>query len=49
MGPDVSAMSAAELAGLKVESLTDEQLEQAFQAAQKLDAERFGGVVRAAV
>jgi tetratricopeptide (TPR) repeat protein len=38
-GPDVSAMSAAELAGLKVESMTDEQLEQAFQAAQKLDAE----------
>ncbi|HVS35986.1 MAG TPA: tetratricopeptide repeat protein [Gemmataceae bacterium] len=35
---DVNAMSAAELAGLKTESLTDEQLEQAFQAAQKLDA-----------
>ena len=35
---DVSAMSAAELAGLKAESLTDEQLEQAFHAAQKLDA-----------
>ena len=31
-------MGAAELAGLKVESLSDEQLEQAFQAAQKLDA-----------
>ena len=37
--PDVSAMSAAELAGLKIESLTDDQLEQAFQAAQKLDAQ----------
>ncbi len=36
--PDVSAMSAAELAGLKAESLSDQQLEQAFQAAQKLDA-----------
>ncbi len=36
---DVSGMNAAELAGLKVESLTDEQLEQAFVAAQKLDAD----------
>jgi tetratricopeptide (TPR) repeat protein len=34
---DVSAMSAAELTGLNIETLTDEQLEQAFQAAQKLD------------
>jgi len=32
-------MNAAELAGLKVESMTDEQLEQALTAAQKLDAE----------
>ena len=31
-------MGAAELAALQAESLTDEQLEQAFQAAQKLDA-----------
>jgi tetratricopeptide (TPR) repeat protein len=36
---DVSGMNAAELAGLKIEALTDEQLEQAFVAAQKLDAE----------
>jgi tetratricopeptide (TPR) repeat protein len=36
---DVSAMNAAELAGLKVESMTDEQLEQAWSAAQKLGAE----------
>ena len=36
--PAVSAMSAAELGALNVESLTDEQLEQAFQAAQRLDA-----------
>ena len=35
---DVSAMSAAELGGLNIETLTDDQLEQAFQAAQKLDA-----------
>jgi tetratricopeptide (TPR) repeat protein len=36
---DVRGMNATDLAGLKVESLTDEQLEQAFVAAQKLDAE----------
>jgi tetratricopeptide (TPR) repeat protein len=36
---DVSGMNAAELAGLKVESISDEQLEQALAAAQKLDAE----------
>ncbi|HBI41870.1 MAG TPA: hypothetical protein DDY78_03310, partial [Planctomycetales bacterium] len=36
---DVSGMNAVELAGLKVESMTDEQLEQALTAAQKLDAE----------
>jgi hypothetical protein len=35
---DVSAMGAAELGGLRVEGLPDEQLEQAYQAAQKLDA-----------
>jgi predicted Zn-dependent protease len=35
---DVAAMSAAELAGLKPDSLGDEQLERAYQAAQKLDA-----------
>jgi tetratricopeptide (TPR) repeat protein len=35
---DVSAMGAAELAALKPESLPDEQLEQAYQAALRLDA-----------
>jgi tetratricopeptide (TPR) repeat protein len=41
-GPlDVAAMGTAELAALKVEALTNEQLEQAYQAAQKLDAEEI--------
>ena len=44
---DVSAMSAAELGGLNVESLTDEQLEQAFHAAQKLDAGDLAAPLRA--
>ena len=35
---DISAMSAAELSGLTLESLAPAQLEQAWQAAQKLDA-----------
>jgi tetratricopeptide (TPR) repeat protein len=35
---DVAAMGAAELGGLQVEALPDEQLEQAYHAAQKLDA-----------
>ncbi len=43
---DVAAMGTPELAALQVETLTDEQLEQAFQAAQRLDADdlakRFG-------
>ncbi len=34
-------MNAAELAGLKIESLSDEHLEQAFHAAQKIDAEEL--------
>ena len=42
-GPDVSAMNAAELAALPVESLSDEQLEKAYQAAQKLDAGEVSG------
>src|SRR5262249_47732824 len=42
-GPDVTAMGAAELAALKAEALSDEQLEQAFQAAQKLDAQELSG------
>jgi tetratricopeptide (TPR) repeat protein len=37
-GPDIPAMGAAELAGLNPEGLTLEQLEQAYQVAQKLDA-----------
>ncbi len=38
---DVSRLNAAELAGLKVESMSDDQLEQAWAAAQKLDAEEL--------
>jgi tetratricopeptide (TPR) repeat protein len=38
---DIPAMGTAELAGLSVEGLTFEQLEQAYQAAQKLDAEEL--------
>ena len=37
-GPDVNAMGAAELAGLNAGTLSDEQLEQAFRAALRLDA-----------
>jgi tetratricopeptide (TPR) repeat protein len=37
-GPDIAAMGAPELAGLALEMLSDQQLEQAYQAAQKLDA-----------
>jgi hypothetical protein len=40
-GPDVAAMGAAELAALKVEGLSEGQLEQALQAAQKLDAQEL--------
>jgi tetratricopeptide (TPR) repeat protein len=40
---DVSAMSAAELAALKPESLANEQLEQAYQAALQLDARELAG------
>lgn len=36
--PDISAMSAAELASLGVDTLGDDQLEQAYQTAAKLDA-----------
>jgi tetratricopeptide (TPR) repeat protein len=46
---DVSAMGAAELAALKPEALADEQLEQAYQAAYRLDANElaahFAGVL----
>jgi tetratricopeptide (TPR) repeat protein len=40
---DVSAMSAAELAALSIDSLTDDQIEQAYQAALKLDARDLAG------
>src|SRR5262249_21742689 len=36
--PAIEGMGAAELAGLKIELLNDEQLESAYQTAQKLDA-----------
>jgi tetratricopeptide (TPR) repeat protein len=35
---NIPSMNSAELGALKVETLSDEQLEQAFQTAQKLDA-----------
>ncbi len=38
---DVAGMGSAELAGLDAASLTDEQLEHAYQAAVKLDAEEL--------
>ena len=40
---DVSALGAPELAALKPESLSDEQLEQAYQAAFRLDAQELAG------
>ncbi len=39
---DLSALGAPELATLKVETLSDEQLQQALQAAQRLDAHEIG-------
>ncbi|MFO0841126.1 MAG: tetratricopeptide repeat protein [Gemmataceae bacterium] len=38
---DVSAMGAAELAALKPESLSEDQLEKAYQAAYRLDAQEL--------
>ncbi len=40
---DFGAISAAELAGVAVEPLSDAQLEEAFQAALKLDAQDLAG------
>jgi tetratricopeptide (TPR) repeat protein len=40
---EIEALSAADLAGLQPESLTDEQVEQAYRAAQKLDAGELAG------
>ena len=42
-GPDLSAMSAAELAQVPAETLPAEQLEQAFQTAVHLDARELAG------
>jgi tetratricopeptide (TPR) repeat protein len=42
-GPDIGGMSAAELAGLAVEGLPNDQLERAYQAAIKLDARELAG------
>jgi predicted Zn-dependent protease len=42
-GPDVSGMDANGLAALNVDALSDEQLGQAWQAAQKLDAQELAG------
>jgi tetratricopeptide (TPR) repeat protein len=39
---DITALGAPELAALKPEGLSDEQLRQAFQAAQRLDAHEIG-------
>jgi tetratricopeptide (TPR) repeat protein len=38
---DLSALGAAELAALKPQTLSDEQLEQAYQAAHRLDAQEL--------
>jgi tetratricopeptide (TPR) repeat protein len=40
---DIGSMSAAELAALSLDSLSDGQLEQAFQGALKLDAKELAG------
>jgi tetratricopeptide (TPR) repeat protein len=40
---DIGSMSAAELAGLSLDSLSELQLEQAFQGALKLDAKELAG------
>ncbi len=42
-GPDFAAMSVADLAGVSAESLADDQLERAYQAAVKLDARELAG------
>jgi tetratricopeptide (TPR) repeat protein len=46
---DIGAMSAGELAALRPEPLTDEQAEQAYQAALKLDARDLAGVFATAL
>lgn len=42
-GPDITAMGAAELAGLPIDTLAENQLEQAYQTALKLDARELAG------
>jgi tetratricopeptide (TPR) repeat protein len=42
--PDFSSLSTAELARLDLEALSDEALEQAYQAARKLDAQEIATV-----
>jgi tetratricopeptide (TPR) repeat protein len=42
-GPDVEAMGVAELGALAPESLADDQLEKAYQAALRLDARELAG------
>jgi tetratricopeptide (TPR) repeat protein len=37
-GPNIAAMNATDLASLNLETLTDAQMEEAFQTAQKVDA-----------
>ncbi|MBI3407263.1 MAG: tetratricopeptide repeat protein [Planctomycetes bacterium] len=41
--PDIAAMGATELLGLNVDELAEAQLEEAFQAAMKLDARDLAG------
>jgi hypothetical protein len=42
-GPDIAAMSAAELSGLNAGDLADDKLEAAYQTASKLDAKDLAG------
>ena len=42
-GTDIGAMNAPELAALQIEPLSDEQLERAYQAAYRLDAQELAG------
>lgn len=41
--PDIASLSAAELAAVSVETLAEEQLEQAYHSALKLDAQELAG------
>jgi len=48
-GPDISALAAGELAALPLDALDDSQVEEAFLAAQKLDARELAGKFAAAL